>query len=101
MPLLPPTLLRLRAFRNGLVVAALFFAGVGGFFLTTGFSLQRGLGFAPMTTAFVLAPYAVGFLIVSLVVSRLVARFGGRVIVAGSVVLALGMAGLAIQAATG
>jgi MFS family permease len=54
-----------------------------------------------MTAALVLGPYALGFLVVSLVVPRLVARFGGWVIVTGALVLAIGMAVLAWQAAIG
>ncbi len=100
-PLLPLSLFRLRPFRNGLLVAGLFFGGVGGFFLTTALTMQVGLGLAPMSAALVLVPYSLGFLLVSLVVARLVARFGGAVIVTGALVLAAGMAALAGQAASG
>ncbi|WP_157728146.1 MFS transporter [Actinopolymorpha singaporensis] len=100
-PLLPPSLVRLAAFRRGLAVVAVFFVGLGGFLLTTGISLQEGLGMSPLGAGFALAPYALGFLVASLTVPRLVGRYAGRVIVAGAVVLAVGLAAAAVQASVG
>ncbi|GAB3811480.1 MFS transporter [Micromonospora zhanjiangensis] len=97
-PLLPPSLFRLVPFRRGLGVVAAFFVGVGGFLLTTGISLQEGLGMTPLGAGLALAPYAVGFLAVSLAVPRLVARYAGRVVVVGAVVLAAALAAVAVQA---
>ncbi|GAB3409443.1 MFS transporter [Flindersiella endophytica] len=97
-PLLPTSLLRGREFRRGLAVVVLFFLATGGFFLTTGVSLQEGLGMSPLGTALALAPYALGFLAASLAGPRLIGRFGtGRVIVAGALVLTAAFAVLATQ----
>ncbi|MBE1612391.1 MFS transporter [Actinopolymorpha pittospori] len=100
-PLLPPSLFRLVAFRRGLAVVAVFFVGTGGFLLTTGISLQDGLGMTPLGSGFALAPYALGFLVASLTVPRLVGRYAARVIVVGAVVLAASLAAAAAQAALG
>ncbi len=100
-PLLPPSLVRLAAFRRGLAVVAVFFVGLGGFLLTTGISLQEGLGMSPLSAGFALAPYALGFLAASLTVPRLVGRYAGRVIVAGAAVLAVGLVAAAVQASVG
>lgn len=99
VPLLPPALLRLPAMRAGLVTAAVFFVMCGGFLLTTGVSLQDGIGFGPLTAGLTLAPYALAFLLVSLTVRRYAARYGRGVVVTGAVVAALGLTGLAIQVA--
>ncbi|MFD2078868.1 Major Facilitator Superfamily protein [Actinopolymorpha cephalotaxi] len=100
-PLLPPSLVRLPAFRRGLAVVAVFFVGLGGFLLTTGISLQEGLGMSPLGAGFALAPYALGFLAASLTVPRLIGRYAARVIVAGAVVLAVSLAAAAVQAGVG
>lgn len=55
----------------------------------------------PLGSGFALAPYALGFLIASLTVPRLVGRYAGRVIVLGAVVLAVSLAAAATQAALG
>jgi MFS family permease len=97
LPLLPPSVLRLPAMRAGLVAAFVFFVACGGFLFTAGVVLQQGLGADPMTAGLSLAPYALGFLLVSAVSRRLVARFGSAVIVAGAVLACLAVVALAAQ----
>jgi len=98
-PLLPLSLFALAPFRRGLVTAAAFFLGLGGFFLVIGFVLQGGLGMSPLETALLLTPYALAFLACSLIIPRLVGRFGPRVIVAGAAVLVLANLAVAVRAA--
>ncbi|MBM7785287.1 MFS transporter [Tenggerimyces flavus] len=100
-PLLPPSLFELVAFRRGLATLLMFCVGVGGFFLTIGLSLQDGLGFTALSAAGALGPYAVGFLIASLAAPRLVARYGGRAIVAGALLTAVTFAAVTVQALLG
>ncbi|GAA5140229.1 MFS transporter [Pseudonocardia adelaidensis] len=63
--------------------------------------LQQGLGADAMTAGLALAPYALGFLLVSVRSRALVARFGGRVIVTGAALTGLALVVLAGQLGTG
>jgi EmrB/QacA subfamily drug resistance transporter len=101
LPLLPPSLLRSSGLRRGLAVALAFFASFGGMMLTTTVSLQYGLHFSPVKAGLTLGPYAVAFLAGSLMARRLAARLGRLLPVGGSLLLALGFAGLALQAHAG
>jgi MFS family permease len=83
MPLLPPSVLRMPSIQRGLGVAAPFFTGFGGFMFVIAMTLQDGLHMGPLGSGAALTPLAVGFLATSLVSSRLVTRFGHRVVVVG------------------
>lgn len=98
VPLLPPTLLRMPTMRHGVLVAVPVFAGFGGFMFVFALVFQTGLGYSPLTAGLALTPAAIGFLVMSLQTSRLVARFGRRVLVTGAVVQFTGL--LALTATT-
>lgn len=91
VPLLPPTLLRMPSMRLGLLAAIPAFAGFGGFMFVFALVFQTGLHFSPLTAGIALTPAAVGFLVMSLQTSRLVARYGRRVLLAGAVVASIGL----------
>jgi MFS family permease len=91
VPLLPPTLLRMPTMRLGLLAAVPTFAGFGGFMFVFALVFQTGLHFSPATAGLALTPAAVGFLLMSLQTSRLVARYGRRVLLAGVVVQGTGL----------
>ncbi|WP_433292109.1 MFS transporter [Pseudonocardia sp. CA-142604] len=95
MPLLPPALLRTASVRHGLAVAIPFFCGFGAFMFVYVVALQDGLHFGPFDSGLALAPNAVAYFSMSLISSRLVARYGQKVVVAGSAIGALGFAALA------
>jgi MFS family permease len=98
VPLLPPTLLRMRTMRHGVLVAVPVFAGFGGFMFVFALVFQTGLSYSPLTAGLALTPAALGFLVMSLQTSRLVARYGRRVLVTGAVVQIIGL--LALSATT-
>ena len=58
-------------------------------------TLQDGAGFIALHAGLILFPMALGFLGASLAVARLLARFGRRVLVAGGLVQATGLAAIA------
>jgi MFS family permease len=91
VPLLPPSVLRMPSMRRGLLLGGPFFIGFGGFMFVAAVTLQNGLDFGPLASGIALAPMAVGFLIASLISSRLVSRFGRTVITAGAIVQATGI----------
>ncbi|HEY2285072.1 MAG TPA: MFS transporter [Streptosporangiaceae bacterium] len=97
VPLVPPSLLRHRSMRSGLSLALPFFAGFGAFMFSYALLVQQGLHDSPLAAGVGLAPMAAAFLLASLSTSRLLRRFGARVLAAG----ALGQAaGLVILGAT-
>jgi MFS family permease len=95
-PLLPPALLAMPSMRRGLAVGVPFFGGFGGFMFVYALLLQQGLRLGPLAAGLALTPLAVSFFVATLLTSRLVARFGHRVVVAGGLV---GLAGLLMLAA--
>ncbi|GHH64095.1 MFS transporter [Kitasatospora indigofera] len=95
VPIIPPSLLRIPEMRRGLGIAVPYFAGFGGFMFVVAVALQQGLRLGPVAAGWALVPMAVGYFTASLSGPRLVGRFGSRVLAAGAVVQALGLATLA------
>ncbi|MDT8910362.1 MFS transporter [Amycolatopsis sp. PS_44_ISF1] len=95
MPLLPPSLLRTASVRHGLMVAVPFFCGFGSFMFVYAMTLQDGLHLGPLGSGLALTPMAVAYFTTSLVSSRLVTRYGQKVVIVGGAVLALGLLVLA------
>ncbi|MFG2998704.1 MFS transporter [Streptomyces sp. NPDC048340] len=91
-PLVPPSLLRLRSLRRGLVMVVPFSIGFSGFMFVIAVALQQGLRMGPVAAGLALAPMAVAFFAASLAGPRLVGRFGSRVITAGGVLQGVGVA---------
>jgi MFS family permease len=90
-PLVPPSLFALTTLRRGLTIMVPFAIGFSGFMFVIAVALQSGAGLGPVPAGLALAPMAVAFLLVSLAGPRLVARFGARVVAAGSVVQGVGV----------
>ncbi|MGW6574139.1 MFS transporter [Streptomyces sp. NPDC054945] len=91
-PLVPPSLLRLESLRRGLVLVVPFSVGFGGFMFVLAVTLQQGLDMGPVAAGLALAPMAVAFFGASLAGPRLVTRFGSRIVTAGGVIQAVGLA---------
>jgi MFS family permease len=96
VPLVPPSLLRHRSMRRGLVLALPFFAGFGAFMFCYALLVQEGLRASAMTAGLGLVPMAATFLLASLSTSRLLARFGAKVLTAGASLQATGLAILGV-----
>ncbi|HEY4455800.1 MAG TPA: MFS transporter [Pseudonocardiaceae bacterium] len=92
VPLLPPSIMRIPSMRRGLLVAVPFFTGFGGFMFVYAVTLQDGLHLGPLGSGLALTPMAVGFFSTSLISSRLVTRFGSKVIPMGVAIQAIGIA---------
>ncbi|MBT2408610.1 MULTISPECIES: MFS transporter [unclassified Streptomyces] len=91
-PLVPPSLLRLESLRRGLVLLLPFSVGFSGFMFVLAVAFQQGLGMGPVTAGLALVPMALAFFAASLAGPRLVTRFGSRVVTAGGVLQAAGIA---------
>ena len=92
-PIVPPSLLP--GMRRGLALGIPFFVGFGAFMFVSALTLQRGAHFGALRSGVTLVPMAVAFLLASLTTARLAARFGRRVLAAGALLQAAGLAGLA------
>ncbi|KOY56783.1 MFS transporter [Streptomyces sp. XY332] len=91
-PLVPPSLLCLQSLRRGLVLVVPFSIGFSGFMFVIAVVLQQGLRMGPVAAGLALVPMAVAFFGASLAGPRLVGRFGSRVVTAGGVLQAVGIA---------
>lgn len=90
-PLVPPSLFALTSLRRGLALMLPFSVGFSGFMFVIAVALQSGEHMDPVPAGLALAPMAVVFLFVSLAGPRLIARYGSRVVSAGSVLQAAGL----------
>ena len=100
-PLVELSLFARRGFRIGVGLALVFFMGVACFFLLLALYLQDGLGLSAIASGAVFTPLAVAFVTGSLASPRLFARTGERVIAAGALLQAIGMAGVIASVAGG
>ncbi|WP_344234794.1 MFS transporter [Kribbella hippodromi] len=99
-PLIPPTVLRLRAMRIGLLLAVAFFTTFGGFMFVFALATQGEAHMSPLEGGLSLLPMAVGFLITSVYGPRLQVRYGAGLILRGWIIQAVGYALLAVVALT-
>ncbi|TXS29633.1 MFS transporter [Streptomyces sp. ms191] len=95
-PLVPPSLLALVSLRRGLALVLPFSIGFGGFMFVIAVALQQGLGMGAVVSGLALVPMAVAFFGASLAGPRLVRRWGSRIVTAGGLLQALGVALLAL-----
>lgn len=91
-PLVPPSLFGLLSLRRGLALVLPFSIGFGGFMFVIAVALQQGLGMGAIASGLALVPMAVAFFGASLAGPRLVVRYGTRIVTAGSVLQAVGIA---------
>ncbi|MEU5260791.1 MFS transporter [Amycolatopsis sp. NPDC021455] len=94
-PILAPSLLGKRAFVGGLVVAVVFFTGLGGLLLVLSLRLQLDLGHSALQAAVALSPVAAGIMLGSLAAPRLTRRLGRSILHVGLGVEVLGLLGIA------
>ena len=108
MPLVDIALLRIRSFRRGVLVAALFFFTTS-FYLLFGLYQQEGRGMAPLEVGLTIVPYGVGLFVGPLISAPLV-RLRPRLLSIGMAIevafyalvgllVALGVGGMALTAA--
>jgi EmrB/QacA subfamily drug resistance transporter len=99
-PLIPPSVLRLRPMRIGLLLAVGFFTTFGGFMFVFALATQGEAGMTPLQGGLSLLPMAIGFLITSIYGPRLQQRYGAGLIVRGWIIQAVGYAMLGAVALT-
>jgi EmrB/QacA subfamily drug resistance transporter len=97
-PLLRPTFLRIPTFGAGLAVQLAFYAGMQGFFLAFVLWLQAGEHFSPLKAGLTATAFSVGSFFLAPAAAPLAQRHGRRVLVIGGVLIAAGIAGVALAA---
>jgi EmrB/QacA subfamily drug resistance transporter len=101
VPLLPPSLLRLRSMSRGLVMVLIFSMGFGSYMFAFALTVQDGLHNDALRGGLAVVPQAVFFFIGSLFAPRLIARFGRAALSAGAIVQLAGLAWLVAVLVTG
>lgn len=100
IPLLPLSLLEVRAARVGLITVALFATCIGGFLFSLAIILQIGHHYSPLKSGLTMVPCALAFFGVALTTRALTARFGVRLLFGGALLFAVGLAGFGGLAAS-
>jgi len=93
-PLVQLGLFRIQAFRVGVVISALFLAGIPAFFFTLSLMLQIGLDYSPLHAGLTVIPFSVGTAVASAMSARVAGKFGKLTISIGSTLLVLGVLGV-------
>jgi len=97
-PIVHLELFRIASCRNGLLIAAVYFAGLPASFLVTTLYLQEGLHAHPLAAGLVSVPFALGAAVSAFVGGRLVQRFGRALVVTGLVIVIVGIGALLASA---
>lgn len=98
LPLVPPSVLRHRAVRLGLVMAALIFASYGAFMYEFALTTQTGLGYSPLESGLSLTLCTLAYAFASVKITFFQRVLGSYILVAGGVgiVVALVAAGAVV-----
>jgi len=97
-PLLRPGLFRVPAFAAGLGVQMAFAAGMQGFFLAFALWLQAGEHFSPLKAGLTAVAFSVGSFMMAPVAVPLAQKRGRSVLAIGGLLMAAGIAGVALAA---
>jgi hypothetical protein len=92
VPLLPPSVLRLRSMWRGLAMLLPYSMGFGAFMFVFALTVQDGLGFSALRSGLAILPMVILFFIGSMVSPRLISRYGRGAMAGGAGVQAIGLA---------
>ncbi|MFG2002252.1 MFS transporter [Spirillospora sp. NPDC048911] len=98
-PLVPPQLFARRPFTAGLILTLALFAGVAACFITLTWGLQFGLGWSPMRVALTGLAWPAGVACTAQYTHRHGHRHARRLVGAGTLIMAFGLAGLSVLTA--
>jgi EmrB/QacA subfamily drug resistance transporter len=90
-PLIKPSLLKNRGFTAGLTLGLVYFAVVSGLNYIISIFLQLGLGASPFEASLEMSPLAIGVIISSIIVPKLINKLGREVISIGLFTTAAGL----------
>ena len=95
-PLVQLSMFGIRSFRVGVLLSAVFIAGVPAFFFTFSLLLQVGLGFSALHAGLTTVPWSLGTAVGSALSTRVAPRLGKWTIAIGSALLLIGIGGIMI-----
>jgi EmrB/QacA subfamily drug resistance transporter len=95
-PLIETSLFRNRSYVSGVVFSLVFLGAMAAISLTLSVALQAGLGYTPIHAGLTLAPFAVGGFAGSAIAASAMQKLGRAVLHAGLIVMAGGLAVLAL-----
>lgn len=100
-PLLRLSLFGQRSFALGIVLVLAVYALLSAYYLALSISMQQGLGLSALGAGLVYTPAATTFFVFSMIASRIVPKYGRRVLEVGSVILAAGYLSTAVVLLSG
>ncbi|MET9027785.1 MFS transporter [Nocardia sp. NPDC004168] len=89
-PLVPLTLFGQRSFSLGIVLVLALYALIYSYYLALSVTMQQGLDMSALGAGLVYTPAAITFFVFSMVASRMVPKYGRRVLEVGAIILATG-----------
>ncbi|MFI6952602.1 MFS transporter [Nocardia sp. NPDC050408] len=89
-PLVPLTLFRQHSFSVGIILVLTLYALIYSYYLALSVTLQQGLGMSALGAGLVYTPAAIAFFVFSMVASRIIPKYGRRVLEVGAIMLASG-----------
>ncbi|SFK34054.1 MFS transporter [Cellulomonas sp. KH9] len=92
VPMVQPSLFRRPGFSAGALLGLLYFSGFTAIFFVLALFFQDGAGYTPLQAGVAITPFALGSAVSSVAGGRWVGRGGRRVVVAGLVVVLVGVA---------
>lgn len=93
-PLVQLSMFRIPSFRVGVLISAVFIAGIPAFFFTFSLMLQVGLAFSALHAGLTTIPWSIGAALASAMSTRVAPRLGKWTIAIGSLVTVLGVLGI-------
>jgi EmrB/QacA subfamily drug resistance transporter len=93
-PLVQLSLFRIPSFRIGVIISAVFIAGIPAFFFTFSLMLQVGLGYSALNAGLTTIPWSLGSAVASAMSTRVAPRLGKWTIAIGSALLVIGILGI-------
>ncbi len=93
-PLVQLSLFRIPSFRVGVVISAVFIAGIPAFFFTFSLMLQVGLSYSALNAGLTTIPWSLGSAFASAMSTRVAPRLGKWTIAIGSTLLVIGILGI-------
>ncbi|MGV9722175.1 MFS transporter [Nocardia beijingensis] len=89
-PLVPLTLFGQRSFSLGIVLVLALYALIYSYYLALSVTMQQGLDMSALGAGLVYTPAAIAFFVFSMVASRIIPKYGRRVLEIGALILASG-----------
>lgn len=100
-PLLPLTLFGERSFSLGIILVLALYALIYSYYLALSVTMQQGLDVSALGAGLVYTPAAITFFVFSVVASRIIPKYGRRVLEVGSIILAGGYLATALVLVSG